>query len=89
MDKDGRLSVDEFAVAMHLIEKSNLGLALPETVPPELRSGKAERTRKLSEDSAVTFEDKAKENFEYGRMELERRRKAQQEKQEKELVRDR
>ena len=26
MDKDGRLSADEFAIAMHLIEKAKSGL---------------------------------------------------------------
>ena len=34
----------------------------------------------------ITFEDKRKENFEAGRMELERRRKAKREQQEKEMV---
>lgn len=36
---------------------------------------------------SVTFEDKRKENFEAGRMELERRRKAIKEQQEREAVR--
>ena len=57
------------------------------------------RPRKLSESGhtrnpsggggagdAVTFEDKRKENFEAGRMELERRRKAIREQQEREVV---
>ena len=35
-DNDGRLSVEEFAVAMHLIEKAKKGLSLPHTLPTEL-----------------------------------------------------
>ena len=36
VDKDGRLSVDEFAIAMHLIDKAKKGLTLPSTLPSEL-----------------------------------------------------
>ncbi len=82
---------------MHLIEKAKQGLVLPNALPPELHpsassagpqagAGAGERTRKLSEGSAVTFEDRRKENFELGRMELERRRRARQEQIEKEAV---
>ena len=80
---------------MHLTEKAKQGLNLPPTLPSELhpsssvvssRKGPHERTRTLSEDSPVTFEDKLKENFEQGRLELERRRKTRQEKIEKEEV---
>ena len=35
-DKDGRLSVEEFTVAMHLIEKAKKGLSLPHILPTEL-----------------------------------------------------
>ncbi len=82
---------------MHLIEKAKQGLVLPNALPPELHpsassagpqagAGAGERTRKLSEGSTVTFEDRRKENFELGRMELERRRRARQEQIEKEAV---
>lgn len=88
MDKDGRLSMDEFAIAMHLSEKAKSGLVLPKTLPAELKFTPAkfntvERSRKGSED---TIEDKRKENFEMGRMELERRRRARQEQLERENV---
>ena len=39
IDKDGRLSCDEFVIAMHLIEKAKGGLNLPRTLPPELFPG--------------------------------------------------
>lgn len=88
MDKDGRLSADEFAIAMHLSEKAKSGLVLPRTLPAELKFtpskfNTVERSRKGSED---TIEDKRKENFEMGRMELERRRRARQEQLERENV---
>ena len=88
MDKDGRLSADEFAIAMHLIEKAKSGLVLPKTLPAELKSSPTkfntvDRLRRGSED---TIEDKRKENFEMGRMELERRRRARQEQLERENV---
>lgn len=87
-DKDGRLSADEFCIAMHLIEKAKSGLVLPKTLPEELKStptkfNTLERKRKTSEE---TIEDKRKENFEMGRMELERRRRARQEQLERENV---
>ncbi len=46
------------------------------------------RTRKMSEESAVTFEDRRKQNFELGRMELQRRKQARQEQLEREAVSD-
>ena len=101
IDKDGRLTVDEFAIAMHLVEKAKSGLSMPKTLPAELKPvpgqtkfhtidrlprGSVDRTRKTSLESAASFEDRRKENFEAGRMELDRRRKALQEQQEKEAV---
>ena len=100
VDKDGQLSLEEFSIAMHLIEKAKSGLVLPKTLPSELSpggalkqgtlerqvSGEKERVRKLSEGEGLTFEDKRKMNFELGRMELDRRRKAVVEAQEREKV---
>ena len=43
----------------------------------------ASRQSTSTEDTGLSFEDKRKENFEAGRMELERRRKALQEEQER------
>ena len=36
MDKDGRLTAEEFAIAMHLLEKAKAGLTLPDTLPASL-----------------------------------------------------
>lgn len=36
LDKDGQLNIEEFALAMHFVEISKLGQALPPAVPPEL-----------------------------------------------------
>lgn len=35
-DKDGHLTAEEFAVAMYLIEQSNQGIPLPQTLPADL-----------------------------------------------------
>eukprot|EP00914_Ancora_sagittata_P011526 GHVO01022371.1.p1 GENE.GHVO01022371.1~~GHVO01022371.1.p1 ORF type:complete len:907 (+),score=194.31 GHVO01022371.1:134-2722(+) len=35
-DGDGRLTLDEFSVAMHMVTKRRNGLPLPSTLPPEL-----------------------------------------------------
>ena len=39
LDKDGRLSCEEFVVAMHLAEKVKSGLPLPRVLPAELYPG--------------------------------------------------
>ena len=36
VDKDGRLNAEEFAIAMHLLEKAKAGLTLPATLPASL-----------------------------------------------------
>ncbi|XP_033740435.1 LOW QUALITY PROTEIN: intersectin-1-like [Pecten maximus] len=36
IDKDGKLTCDEFCIAMHLIDLVKMGVALPPTLPPEL-----------------------------------------------------
>ena len=36
VDKDGRLTAEEFAIAMHLLEKAKAGLMLPPTLPASL-----------------------------------------------------
>ncbi|KAG7465648.1 hypothetical protein MATL_G00155770 [Megalops atlanticus] len=46
VDKDGRLSAEEFILAMHLVDMAKLGLPLPLTlpvdlIPPSLREGKS------------------------------------------------
>ena len=39
IDKDGRLSCDEYAIAMHLMTKVRGGASLPGNLPPELYPG--------------------------------------------------
>lgn len=39
IDKDGRLSDDEYAIAMHLVAKVRGGASLPGNLPPELYPG--------------------------------------------------
>lgn len=41
IDRDGKLTCDEFCIAMHLSEHACLGHALPATLPPELIPAKA------------------------------------------------
>ena len=89
-DKDGRLSSDEFAVAMFLVEKAVKGIPPPTVLPPELQPKKPQQQLlgggAQSPALFTNFEDKRKENFEKGRAELERRRKMIQEKEQKEKV---
>ena len=40
-DKDGKLSCDEFCIAMHLIDLVRMGVVLPAKLPAELVPGKA------------------------------------------------
>ncbi|XP_076164152.1 dynamin associated protein 160 isoform X2 [Ptiloglossa arizonensis] len=99
MDSDGRLSCDEFVLAMHLCDVAKLGEKIPTVLPIELIPPAFRRQRQssltLSQTGTETvdpsagmpqtsFEDKRKENFEKGQAELERRRKALLEIQRKE-----
>jgi hypothetical protein len=99
VDKDGRLSQDEFAIAVHLIEKAKKGLTLPITLPPELLPTGPPSSKKdgvtgppssvssaasTPSRTAMTLEEKKRLNFDAGRQELDRRRRALQEKQERE-----
>uniref|UniRef100_A0A0K0CXP6 Intersectin-1 n=1 Tax=Angiostrongylus cantonensis TaxID=6313 RepID=A0A0K0CXP6_ANGCA len=87
VNKDGKLTVDEFCIAMHLIDMVKVGYALPDQTPPELvqmcgfsRSASnspllepgAPPAQKIS--TPKTFEDKRMDNFARGQAELERRR---------------
>ncbi|XP_017853853.1 intersectin-1 isoform X1 [Drosophila busckii] len=119
VDGDGRLSCDEFILAMFLCEKAMAGEKIPVTlpldwVPPSLRKIKsrpgsvsgvssrpgsqpASRHASVSSQGAVmadidaaaglpqnSFEDKRKENYEKGKVELDRRRKLIEDQQRKE-----
>ncbi|XP_072556765.1 intersectin-1-like isoform X3 [Paramormyrops kingsleyae] len=114
IDQDGKLTAEEFILAMHLIDVAMSGLPLPPVLPPEfipptfrrVRSGSGislsslhSVDRRLSEEQddeeqqslekrlPVTFEDKKRENFERGNLELEKRRQALLEQQRKEQER--
>ncbi|XP_075217000.1 dynamin associated protein 160 isoform X2 [Lycorma delicatula] len=94
MDADGKLSCEEFVLAMHLCDLARIGEKIPVPLPPDLIPPTLRRQRQnsinseqgdpLAGISTVTFEDKRKENFEKGQAELERRRKALLEIQRKE-----
>nr|XP_023416585.1 intersectin-1 [Cavia porcellus] len=115
IDQDGKLTAEEFILAMHLIDVAMSGQPLPPVLPPEyippsfrrVRSGSgisvissASVDQRLPEEPAledeqqqvekklpVTFEDKKRENFERGNLELEKRRQALLEQQRKEQER--
>ncbi|KIH63777.1 SH3 domain protein [Ancylostoma duodenale] len=87
VNKDGKLTVDEFCIAMHLIDMSKAGYALPDQTPPELvqmcgLSRSANNSPQLEpgappaqkSPALKTFEDKRMDNFARGQAELERRR---------------
>ncbi|XP_066905734.1 intersectin-1 isoform X3 [Halyomorpha halys] len=95
-DADGRLSCEEFVLALHLCDLARAGETLPTSLPPNLVPPTLRRVRNNSLTSSeqgdlsatginqVSFEDKRKENFEKGQAELDRRRKALLEIQRKE-----
>merc|ERR1719422_1630503 len=100
IDKDGKLSVEEFILAMHLCEMAQKGEPFPEPlpislVPPSLRRGflaangsAAATPGSVRSDGGVaspaSFEDKRRENWEAGQAELQRRRESLLEEQKKE-----
>ncbi|XP_078265824.1 intersectin-1 isoform X3 [Rhinoraja longicauda] len=123
IDQDGKLTAEEFILAMHLIDMAMSGQPLPpvltqELIPPTFRcysptvlfeycrrarsgSGKStgsslcidqrvpEEPQEEESDQKlpVTFEDKKRENFERGNLELEKRRQILLEQQRKEQER--
>ncbi|XP_028837315.1 intersectin-1 isoform X3 [Denticeps clupeoides] len=114
IDQDGKLTAEEFILAMHLIDMAMSGLPLPPLLPPEfipptfrrVRSGSGvsltsvhsteqyapeepeeEEQQNADKKLPVTFEDKKRENFERGNLELEKRRQALLEQQRKEQER--
>uniref|UniRef100_A0A7M4FEN2 Intersectin-1 n=1 Tax=Crocodylus porosus TaxID=8502 RepID=A0A7M4FEN2_CROPO len=115
IDQDGKLTAEEFILAMHLIDVAMSGQPLPPVLPPEyippsfrrVRSGSGisavssvsidqrlpeepvleEEQQQPEKKLPVTFEDKKRENFERGNLELEKRRQALLEQQRKEQER--
>ncbi|KAF3820522.1 hypothetical protein GH733_013698, partial [Mirounga leonina] len=93
IDQDGKLTAEEFILAMHLIDVAMSGQPLPpilppEYIPPSFRLPEEpvleEEQQQLEKKLPVTFEDKKRENFERGSLELEKRRQALLEQQRKE-----
>ena len=84
-DGDGRIDADEFCAALWLAERATQGTPVPNTLPsdliPALSGGSGGAF-----GSQNSFEDKRKENFERGRMELQRRKREIKEKEEREKV---
>ncbi|XP_032888315.1 intersectin-1 isoform X6 [Amblyraja radiata] len=123
IDQDGKLTAEEFILAMHLIDMAMSGQPLPpvltlDLIPPTFRcysptvlfeycrrarSGSAKSTgsslcldQRVPEEPQeeesdkklpVSFEDKKRENFERGNLELEKRRQILLEQQRKEQER--
>nr|KAF6477751.1 intersectin 1 [Molossus molossus] len=113
IDQDGKLTAEEFILAMHLIDVAMSGQPLPPVLPPEYIPPSFRRVRassgmsvgssasvdqrlpeepvledeQLEKKLPVTFEDKKRENFERGNLELEKRRQALLEQQRKEQER--
>ncbi|EPY89090.1 hypothetical protein CB1_000137002 [Camelus ferus] len=115
IDQDGKLTAEEFTLAMHLIDVAMSGQPLPPVLPPEyippsfrrVRSGSGisvisstsvdqrlpeepvleDEQQQLETKLPVTFEDKKRENFERGHLELEKRRQALSEQQRQEQER--
>ncbi|TSK17904.1 Intersectin-1 [Bagarius yarrelli] len=108
IDQDGKLTAEEFILAMHLIDMAMSGLPLPPLLPPDLlpptfsgvgitsihptdqrvqEESAEEEEKELEKKLPVTFEDKKRENFERGNLELEKRRQALLEQQRKEQER--
>ena len=72
-DGDGRINGDEFCATMWLTERATQGTPVPNTLPSGLIPAPSASSSSFC--SQHSFEDKRKENFERGRMELERRKR--------------
>uniref|UniRef100_A0A674D718 Intersectin-1 n=1 Tax=Salmo trutta TaxID=8032 RepID=A0A674D718_SALTR len=86
IDQDGKLTAEEFILAMHLIDMAMSGLPLPPILPPDFIPPTF-RYNPLPPLLSMTFEDRKRENFERGNLELEKRRQALLELQRKEQER--
>uniref|UniRef100_A0A8C6JDB8 Intersectin-1 n=1 Tax=Melopsittacus undulatus TaxID=13146 RepID=A0A8C6JDB8_MELUD len=90
IDQDGKLTAEEFILAMHLIDVAMSGQPLPPVLPPEYIPPSFRVLILFCPTFPhikVTFEDKKRENFERGNLELEKRRQALLEQQRKEQER--
>ena len=84
VNSHGRLSKDEFVIAMFLTERAKQGIPLPSSLPPHLKPA---TTTGSSSPGGSSFEDRRRAHFEQGRLELERRRRELQEQADREKVR--
>ncbi|EDV24906.1 uncharacterized protein TRIADDRAFT_25536, partial [Trichoplax adhaerens] len=93
IDNDGRLTGEEFCLALYLCDLAKDGVSMPESLPPALVPASYVRRRSsmLQSEvvdskqtafpiSSVSLEERKKRNFEQGRQELERRRQELQDK---------
>uniref|UniRef100_A0A452HEI9 Intersectin-1 n=1 Tax=Gopherus agassizii TaxID=38772 RepID=A0A452HEI9_9SAUR len=99
IDQDGKLTAEEFILAMHLIDVAMSGQPLPPVLPPEYippSFSSVSVDQRLPEEPVLEEEqqqlekklpDKKRENFERGNLELEKRRQALLEQQRKEQER--
>uniref|UniRef100_A0A8C6VN06 Intersectin-1 n=1 Tax=Naja naja TaxID=35670 RepID=A0A8C6VN06_NAJNA len=100
IDQDGKLTAEEFILAMHLIDMAMSGQPLPPVLSPEYIPPSFRRVRSgsgVSVTSSMSIEQRLPEeplhlkikteNFERGNLELEKRRQALLEQQRKEQER--
>uniref|UniRef100_A0A803YDD1 Intersectin 1 n=1 Tax=Meleagris gallopavo TaxID=9103 RepID=A0A803YDD1_MELGA len=82
IDQDGKLTAEEFILAMHLID-----VAMSVIILESYKKKSLILLYSVFPQIKVTFEDKKRENFERGNLELEKRRQALLEQQRKEQER--
>lgn len=103
IDRDGKLKADEFVLAMHLTDMAKAGQPLPLTLPPDFVppsfrgddtiNGTLPTYKRMQDEeppqkkTAVTFEERRKQNMERGNLELEKRRQVLLEQQQREAER--
>ena len=90
-DKDGKLCLEEFEIAMHLCDYFKVGNLLPTALPVELLPQSSQCSNRTIHSSSLTdssisssFEAKRKENFERGNYILEMKRQMLRDAEEKE-----
>uniref|UniRef100_H2XVQ2 Uncharacterized protein n=1 Tax=Ciona intestinalis TaxID=7719 RepID=H2XVQ2_CIOIN len=102
IDNDGKLSQEEFVLAMHLTDVAKAGNPIPTTLPPNLIPPSYRTSQNKTQNPGqlglltplsamapnvsvfASFEDRRRDNFQKGNLELEKRRLALLESQQKE-----
>eukprot|EP01135_Chromosphaera_perkinsii_P006897 Nk52_evm52s621 gene=Nk52_evmTU52s621 len=72
VDKDGKLSSEEFCIGMHFINIAKSGTALPATLPNSLKL--QNRSKSAAASTKVNTEQLRQANYQAGQMELQKRR---------------